>query len=118
MIQIQAKNIEMTDSIHDYIIKKFDGIDKFIHGGQIDLCSVEITKNSQKHKKGEIYNAEVTIRTQGKKFYAYSHQTDLYKSIDDVRDEIVRELTTNKGKTLRLFRRGARQVKFIIKELF
>ena len=118
MLHIQATNLELTAALRDYVEKKLIGLEKFVTSGKsIDLCAVEVAKTSRHHKKGEIYRAEVTLTTAGKKFYAYSEQTDLYKAIDDVKDEIVRELTSNKGRAMRLIRHGARQIKFILKGL-
>jgi ribosomal subunit interface protein len=118
MITLKTTNIEKTDAITDYAEKRLEGLEKFILSKKpINLCAVEIGKTSRRHKKGEFYRAEVRLVAGGRTFYAYSEKEDLYKAIDDVREEIVRELTSNKGRAISMFRHGSRKIKQAIKNL-
>ncbi|MEK7105797.1 MAG: HPF/RaiA family ribosome-associated protein, partial [Patescibacteria group bacterium] len=65
---------------------------------------------------GDVFKAEVNITTSlGKQFRAVSEKPDLYEAIDDVRSEIVREISSAKGKKEALWKRGARKVKNMMK---
>lgn len=113
-IQIKATNIELTDAIRDYVEKRFTLIDKFMHSSA-ESVQVEVGKTSNHHKQGDIYKAEVNLSVGGKKFYAVAETEDLYGSVDAVKEDIVRQLTTNKDRSETLFRRGARSIKKMLK---
>ena len=109
-ISIKSTNIELTPALRDYSEKRLAAITKYTGGDA--TATVEIGKTTDHHKQGEIFRAEVNVLTPlGKQYRAVSEKTDLYEAIDDVRAEIVRELSSAKGKRLTLFKRGAQQIK-------
>lgn len=113
-ISIKATNIELTPALKDYAEKRMKGIVKFTDG-DADII-VDIGKTTAHHKGGEVFEASAHVTTPlGKQYHAASQKGDLYEAIDDVRSEIVRELTSAKGKRDSLFKRGARRVKNILK---
>jgi putative sigma-54 modulation protein len=115
---IKATNIEITPAISDYIDKRFSAFDRFIQGEvESALCEVEVGKTTRHHKSGDYFRAEVNLRFSGRNFYAVSEKDDLYAAIDEVKDEIVQQITTHKDKSQTLYRRGALQVKNILKGL-
>ncbi len=115
---IKATNMVITPAIADYIEKKFSAFDRFV-GNQVDSarCDVEVGVITKHHKSGDIFKAEVNLHLSGKNLYAVSEKEDLYAAIDEVRDEIVRSLTSHKDKTIALMRRGALKMKNILKGL-
>ncbi len=115
-INIKATNIELTSAISDYVNKKVEGIQKFIHKGEAQV-QVEVGKTTNHHKNGEVYKAEIDIRIGGKKFFAESSSEDLYAALDEAKEAIVSELTHNKDRAQTLFKRGAISVKKMIKGL-
>ena len=109
-ISIKSTNIELTPAIKDYTEKRISGITKF--SGEDVVANIEIGKTTAHHKSGEFFRAEINIvTTLGKQFRAVSEKSDLYEAIDDVRNEIVREISSDKGKKEALWKRGARKVK-------
>lgn len=109
-ISIKSTNIELTPAIKDYTEKRISGITKF--SGEDTLAIIEIGKTTGHHKNGDIFVAEINITTSlGKQFRAVSEKADLYEAIDDVRNEIVREVSSAKGKKDALWKRGARKIK-------
>lgn len=113
-ISIKATNLELTPALKDYAEKRMKGIVKFTDGDA--MIALELGKVSGHHKQGEIFEARVNITTPlGKQYYAVSEKADMYEAIDDVRGEVVREITSAKGKQDSLFRRGARSVKKLLK---
>jgi putative sigma-54 modulation protein len=114
-ISIKATNIELTPALKDYADKRMRGIQKFVEGKDAEI-DVEIGKVTSHHKQGEVFEAQVNVVTPlGKQYRAVSVKQDLYEAIDDTRNEIVREITSAKGKRDSLFRRGARRVKNLLK---
>lgn len=113
-ISIKASNIELTPALKDYTEKRFGALTKYT-GGDLTIAA-EIGKTTDHHKNGDIFRAEVNITTAlGKQYRSASEKADLYEAIDDVRDEVVRMLTSAKGKEEALWKRGARKIKDIIR---
>lgn len=113
-ISIKATHIELTPALKDYTEKRLTSIEKYV--GAEAQCIAEIGKLSDHHKQGDIFNAEVTVTTVlGKVHHVSSHKADLYEAIDDVRDELISALTSAKGKKEALWKRGAQQIKNILK---
>jgi putative sigma-54 modulation protein len=113
-ISIKATNIDLTPALRDYTEKRLNNLSKFT-GGEPTL-SVEIGKTTAHHKQGDVFLAEVSLVTPlGKQYFASSSRSDLYEAIDDVRNEMMRELTSDKKKRDSLFRRGARKIKGMLR---
>lgn len=114
-IKIRSKDYELTPAIEEYINKKLSSLDKFLGSDNV-LCEVEIGKSTDHHKSGDIFKAEVNITKSGsRQFYAVAEESDLYASIDVVRDQAEREIVNSKNKEETIFRRSASKLKNIIK---
>ncbi len=115
---IKATNIEITPAIRDYLEKRFSAFDKFVYdksgGARYD---VEVGKLSMHHKSGDVFRAEVNLHVSGQSLYAFSERDDLYSAIDEVKDEIIRQIKSRKEKSTTLYRRGATKIKNILKGL-
>lgn len=115
-INVKATGISLTPSISEYIEKKISALDKFYKEGEEVIVSVEVGKTTQRHKSGEIFRAEIHIvKSRGNEYYATSEKDDLYAAIDEVKDGIVRELTSKRKKTIRLLRQGGAKIKNLLK---
>ncbi len=113
-ISIKATNLELTPALKDYSEKRLRSIEKLTAGEPTILVDIGMT--SAHHKSGDIFTAEVNVTTPlGKQYFASSQKPDLYEAIDDVRSEIIRELSSAKGKKETLFRRGAKKVKDLMR---
>jgi ribosomal subunit interface protein len=73
---------------------------------------------SKRNMAGDIFRAEIHIVAKDKNLYASSEQDDLYKAIDVVRDEMLREVRSSKSKGLSLLRRGGARVKNMIRGIW
>lgn len=113
-ISINAHSIDLTAPLKEYVEKRFGGLAKYT--GSEPAVVVDLGKTTGHHHKGEIFEAKANVTTPlGKQYYAASQKADMYEAIDDVRTEIVRELTSAKGKKTTLFRRGAHKIKQMIR---
>jgi ribosomal subunit interface protein len=110
-IQIKATGIELTPAISSYAEKRLDSIKKYFETDKMPNMFVELGKESNHHKSGDIFRAEVRIGGAGQDFYAVSLTEDLYTAIDKVKDEIIREITKTKGKRETMMRKGGRMIK-------
>jgi len=113
---IKATNIEMTDAIRGYVDERIDYLDKLVNPKDESVyAQVEIEKTTQGQSKGDVFRAEINLHISGKKLRAEKTSSDLYASIDAIKDEITRELTSYKDKKETMFRKGARKIKDMLK---
>lgn len=89
-------------------------LEKFF-GEEETLVNVEVGRTTRHHKSGDIFRAEIRINFGGQEYYSVSETEDLYAAIDEVKDEIVQELTKKRKKYLHLFKRGGAQIKNLLK---
>ncbi len=116
-INIKATNTELTPAISTYVEEKVLGLDKFIVADDPEsvLANVEIGLSTKHHQSGKIYRAEINLHIGGEYIRAVSEQEDLYVAIDDMRDQVLREITSFKNKKRDLFRKGGAAVKDFLK---
>lgn len=112
---IKGTNIELTTAITDYVNKKIESIGKFAPSGEEMIVYVEVGKTTNHHKQGNYFKAEFDVTIDGEKFFTGSEKSDLYKAIDDAKDEVVRKIKSNKKRKTTLFKRGAISVKKMVK---
>ena len=116
-IKITTTNIELTHTIESYVEEKMRSVEKFAipHKSEDPIMEGEIGKTTNHHNSGDVFRAEVNMRVRGKYFRATSEKSDLYAAIDDVRNELVRELSSHKDKARTLFRKGAGIIKNMLR---
>jgi putative sigma-54 modulation protein len=120
-INIQGKNIELTQAIKDYVSKRVTILEKLLskieeNGGEV-LVNFEVNKSTNHHKSGEIFHADCLIKIDGKEFYASANGEDLYVAIDEIKVILFNDIQKNKGRAQTLFKRGALSVKKMLKGL-
>lgn len=116
-IKITTTNIELTNAIESYVEEKIRSVEKFAisHESEEIIVNVEIGKTTNHHQSGDVFVAEANLRVRGKHFRATSEKSDLYAAIDDMRNELVRELSSHKEKTRTLVRKGAGLIKDMLR---
>jgi putative sigma-54 modulation protein len=120
-INLNGKNIDITEAIHDYVQKRVTNLEKLLStieagGGEV-MVNFEVGKSTKHHKGGEVFHSDCLINIDGKKFYASSDKEDIYQAIDEIRETLFREIRKNKDRKQTLFRRGASSVKKMLKGL-
>ena len=95
-INVQAKGIDMTDAIKQYVEDKAQMLTKYFDN--IVSVDVIVGMNSQHHQKGKIYFAEFNVSVPGKNINLKKEAEDLYKAIDKVKDHLKVEFEKMKGK--------------------
>lgn len=116
-INIKATNIGLSDSVRDYAEKKIRSLEKFLNSENEILANIEIGKSTKHHKSGDIFRAEAHIKSDGKEFYSVSEKEDLYIAIDDVKEEISREINSKRKKAISMIRRGGAHIKYFMKQV-
>ncbi len=116
-IKIKTTNIELTDALSSYVEEKLQSIEKFMvpHEEEEPVAYVEIGKTTNHHNRGDVFRAEVTTTVRGKQFRSSCEKSDLYAAIDDMKDELIRELNSYKNRERTLMRRGAGMIKNMLR---
>jgi len=120
-INLQGKNVELTQAIKDHVYKKVTNLEKILakmeeKGGEIQV-NFEVSKTTNHHKAGEIFHADCSISMKGGNFYASAEREDLYTAIDDVKETLFNEIGKKKDRDQTLYKRGAASVKKMMKGL-
>ena len=111
-ITIKATGLDLTESISAYADKKIRTLEKYLkQPSNAYIARVEVAKTTNHHKEGLIYRAEVHLSGNGINIFAVADAEDLYTAIDLVQTEASRELSSRKGRHIRLMRRGQRAFK-------
>lgn len=120
-INLQGRNMELTDAIKDYVLDKETTLGRLLskveEAGEEVGISFEVSKNTNHHKSGNVFHADCLINLKGEKFYGSADEEDLYQAIDKVKENLFREITKNKDRKQTLFKRGAASVKKMLKGL-
>lgn len=117
--KIKATNITLTPEISEYLNKRLLGIEKLLspNDGSV-FMEVELGKTTAHHQTGNIFRAEVNLQVSGKLLRAVSEKDDLNTAIDEVREEITRELRSLKGKRFSLLKRGGQRIKNFLRKFY
>ena len=120
-INLQGKNIELTEAIKDYVLKRVTNLEKLLSGiekrkGEVKV-NFEVSKSTNHHKSGDIFHADCLIKIDGKEFYATANASDLYATIDQIKETLFNDIQKNKDRRQTLFKRGASSVKKMLKGL-
>ena len=98
-ITIKGTNIELSDSVYQYINDKIGGLDRFVKNVSPAECWVEVERTTKHHRSGDIFRAEIQIKLPGSYgIRAESTQWDLHQAIDEAKDKMQQRLKKYKGK--------------------
>ncbi len=90
LTNITFKNIESSDALRDYALKRLSKIDKYID--RTAEAHVVFSVEKRRHK------ADITLSADGTVINAVEITDDLYAAIDMVMDKLERQLKKHKGK--------------------
>src|SRR4051812_16863205 len=103
-ISIKATNMDLTESVKDYVDEKIGNLAKYMEGA---VAKVELDRDKH-HKTGLVFRAEVMLTFGGKTLRADHSSEDIYASIDLVVPKLKEQISKFKDKKTTLARRGAR----------
>jgi putative sigma-54 modulation protein len=120
-INLQGKNMELTEAIKDYVLKRVTNLEKLLTNIEVERgearVDFEVVKTTNHHKAGDIFHASCKININGQKFFSENDNVDMYAAIDAVKETLFNEINKNKDRRQTLFRRGAASVKKMLKGL-
>lgn len=99
IITLKATNIDLTDAIRAYVDEKVEHLHKLCDDFHpVDDLKVEVGKSTQHHAKGPYYRAEMNLALPGKELRAEHEAENLYEAIDNVKDQMRRQIKEYKDR--------------------
>jgi putative sigma-54 modulation protein len=98
-VEITTRNMELTDRVHDYVVKKVSKLDKYLGGideARVDLAQVKTARNASDRQV-----AQITVRGRGFILRAEERSDNIYSAIDTAMEKIQRRINRYKGKRSR-----------------
>lgn len=112
IITYKLTNMEPSEAINNYVLKKFSVLDKYLAGvGLPHDCAIEIGHTTKHHKKGRFYRAEADFVLPKRIIRAEAEADDLYAAIDVLQSELERQIKTYKEKIRTNIFKGARRAR-------
>ena len=95
-MDIFNKDLELTDPIHDYAVKKVGKLGKFLN--DIDECRVDLSYAKTARNAADRFIAQVTIRGRGFILRSEERADTIFAAIDLTVDKMTRQIERFKGK--------------------
>lgn len=114
--EVKATGLELTPAIKGYIEEKVGQLEKLVDTSTGGVrAEVEVGKTTDHHKHGDIFKAEINLYVNGNVYRAVATTSDLYAALDEMKDEVARQIVSKKDKDQTLFRRSARKLKNLLR---
>jgi ribosomal subunit interface protein len=117
-IIIKAKNLDQSDALNAFIEKKFSSLKKFIdvlktpeEKRTLAEVFVEVSKDTNHHKKGDIFLVKAMLGLPGRNIIAEATEEDLFVSVSKAKDALKLEIEKYKLKNIDKNRREQRKAK-------
>ncbi|MEK7066568.1 MAG: ribosome-associated translation inhibitor RaiA [Patescibacteria group bacterium] len=110
---VRGVNMELSNELSLYIDNKLEYLEKHLAVDSEDGVTVDFSvgRESDHHKNGEVYKADMNLQIGGTLLRAEAHDEDLYATIDKIKEEMAREIKSFKEKRGDLEVGGNREAK-------
>jgi ribosomal subunit interface protein len=114
---IKFTGMEHEDALRDYAEKKCESFEKLMSERDYEaaVCDVELKRDTH-HQSGDVCTAEVTLQVDGEVYRASKEEQTIEKAIDKVKDDMLEQLRSDKGKAESQYLKGAREAKDMLGE--
>lgn len=109
-INFKTTNADLEPTLTDLAERKYTSLEKFWSEDAQVFCEVEFDKVTSRNS-GPIHRVEVNLTVNGKLYRAEATMESFEEAIDEVRDELDKELRRSKEKQDTLVRKGGRELK-------
>lgn len=113
IINFKKTNVDVPNGLLNLIEQKLHTLEKYIGEAPV-VCDVEFERVSTQ-QQGDVFRIEVNLAVNGKLYRAEATEDSFEKAIDEVRDELDKELRRSRDKEGTLLRRGGRKIKDMLR---
>jgi putative sigma-54 modulation protein len=111
--QIYSKNIDITDSLREYIDIKFKAIERLADA--VTSCRLDLSRD-QHHKKGDVFRFEINMNVPGSLLRVVKTNQDMRAAVDIAMDALEQQMTKYKTRGRDHGRRISRIFKYFKRE--
>jgi ribosome hibernation promoting factor len=98
-LEIQARNMEVTDRINEYVTKKASKLDRFLSA--IEETRVELSFEKSTRSAADRHVAQITVRGKNLLLRSEERADDIFAAFDVALDKLQRQMDRYKGKRYR-----------------
>ena len=98
-IEIFTKNLELTDRLNDYVVKKVEKLEKFLD--EVDECRVDLSHAKTARNANDRHVAQLTLRGKGFILRSEERSDSIFSAVDAALDKMRRQIKRYKGKRAR-----------------
>ncbi len=95
-VVINVRNLELSDRLRDYVVKKVSKLDRFLDVLQEAKVDLTFVKSARSARDRQV--AQLTVRGKGVLLRAEERTDDIFASVDAVLDKIYRQIDRYKGR--------------------
>ncbi len=95
-IDVYAKDLELTDRINDYVLKKVSRLERYLN--EIGECRVDLAYIKTARNASDRHVAQLTIRGKGFILRAEERADNIFASIDESVEKMTRQIERFKGR--------------------
>lgn len=95
-IDIFTKNLELTDRLNDYVVKKVEKLEKFMD--EVDECRVDLSHAKTARNASDRHVAQLTLRGKGFILRSEERSDSIFSAVDAALDKMRRQIRRYKGK--------------------
>jgi putative sigma-54 modulation protein len=95
-VEIYGRNMEVTDRLNDYVIKKVSKLDRKLNG--IDDARVDLAYVKSARSAADRQVAQITVRGKGFILRTEERADDIFAALDTAIDKMERQIARYKGK--------------------
>ncbi|MBN1617832.1 ribosome-associated translation inhibitor RaiA [Candidatus Dojkabacteria bacterium] len=95
-IDVYSKDLELTDRINEYVIKKVSRLERYLN--EIGECRVDLSYIKTARNASDRHVAQLTIRGKGFILRAEERADNIFASIDESVEKMTRQIERFKGK--------------------
>ena len=109
-INFKYNDIPEAQALTELVEQKMASFEKYLHNGESVGCEVEFSREASS-QTGQVYKMSAHIKINGNTYHADATEESFEKAIDEVRDELDKELRKAKEKQATLAKQGGREAK-------
>lgn len=115
-ITVKSTHQDLTLSMRELVEEKLSALEKLVGGPATPATlSCEIEQSLSVERAGAKYRAEGNLSVDGRLFRAEAKSGTLEGAVDQVRDDLMRELRHARGKERELLKRGGAALKRMLR---
>jgi putative sigma-54 modulation protein len=98
-VEIQGRNMEVTDKVYDYVANKAEKLDRYLK--DIEETRVELAHAKTARSASDRHVAQITVRGRRLLLRAEERADDIFAAFDAAMDKMQRQIERYKGKRKR-----------------